>query len=132
MIPFVGVIKEVGPVSNDDVIDDSLGVANFQKLYFNFSLFVDKDMAFCSALGSRKIYSQLSWNPLKLYSMLSTLSARTAEKGIEGNYMGEGIILGGVLLIKDGREVVYQYNEVAGSRMPVEEIIQAIQTHHYS
>lgn len=128
-VRIIGIIKEVGPVNSKGELDDALGVADFQNEYFNFPVYLDRNMSFCKALGERKIYSVVSWNPIKLYQSISRLTARTEARGITGNLAGEGIVLGGVLLVKNGRDVVYQYEEQTGSPFPVESIARAVLAH---
>ena len=38
-------------------------------------------------------------NPFKLYGDLKAIGKRHAAKGIEGNYQGEGLVQGGVLVL---------------------------------
>ena len=44
------------------------------------------------------------------------------EKNIEGNMVGEGLILGGVLVVDRTGRVTYSYPEQTGSPAPVEAI----------
>ena len=83
-------------------------------------------------MGYRKLYNLFSWNPFTWYSSLMDMYYRAANKGIEGNMVGEGIVLGGVLLISRAKGVIYQYNEQAGLPVPVHDILAAIKEHNAS
>lgn len=81
-------------------------------------------MSFYKAMGQRKIYSLFSWNPLSWWPALVSLAERYS--GIEGNMVGEGVVLGGVLVVSKEKGVVYQYDEITGHPLPVEDIADAI------
>jgi hypothetical protein len=66
-----------------------------------------------------------SWNPFTLWSNWKTLGARLSSKKIEGNYKGEGLTLGGIIVYSPDKGVVYSYKEVTGSEIPSQEIIIA-------
>lgn len=101
-VPLVGIIKEVAP-SGKVMTDEKLGVGEFQNKYFGGNtLYLDEELKFYKALGGRKI-SLPSWNPCALWTMYKLLSGRMAQKQISGNFAGEGLTLGGVLVIGPGR-----------------------------
>lgn len=107
-----------------DIEADKLGLKEFQQKYFTEPVYQDPEMAFYKAMGKRKIYSLFSWNPFTWWSALSALGER--HKGIDGNLNGEGIVLGGVLVVSREKGVVYQYNEVTGEPIPVGDIVDAV------
>ena len=111
---MVGVIKEVAPNANATT-DDELGVAVFQKDYFaGFPVFLDTDLAFYKALGNRKV-SLPSWNPFKLWADFKDVKTRIEKKDIGGNFAGEGLTLGGVLVLGPGElGVVHEHLEQVG------------------
>ena len=52
---------------------------------------------------------------------------RAGNKGIEGNFIGEGTILGGLLCVKNGNEINYVYNEkVWGDHAPSDQVEKAL------
>jgi len=118
-IGLFGVIKETA-------VDDA-GLIEFYSKYYPFPLYLDKEKAFYSALGDRKM-SISSWNPFNWISAISAMRKRHKGKNISGNLKGEGILQGGVILFskKDGDKPVYAYQEKTGDEMPVEEIIEAV------
>jgi len=66
-----------------------------------------------------------SWNPFTLWSGWKTLGARLKSKKIEGNYKGEGLTLGGIIVYSPDKGIVYSYKEDTGSEIPSEAIIIA-------
>ncbi len=67
-------------------------------------------MKFYKALGSRTIPWSF-WNPFSLYAG----SKRTGAKGISGNLSGEGLTLGGFVLVGPGSTgVVWEHLEEIG------------------
>lgn len=114
-VPLVGIIKEVAP-SGKVMTDEKLGVGEFQNKYFGGNtLYLDEELKFYKALGERKI-SLPSWNPCALWTMYKLVSGRMAQKEISGNFAGEGLTLGGVLVIGPGDQgVLYEYLEESGA-----------------
>lgn len=133
---MIGVLKEN---------TDPAGIDTFQKSFFPFPLYLDKEMKFYKELGNRKIYSQ-QWNFFKMFKSYSGLKKRLKMKGnIEGNFKGEGVVQGGVLLIStsdgvsahtkgangehtsgESGRVEYVYVEKTGGEVPVRDIEEAI------
>ena len=54
------------------------------------------------------------------------MGARLKEKEVEGNMVGEGLVLGGVLVVDKAGSIQYMYKEETGSEVPVEEIKTAL------
>jgi hypothetical protein len=121
---LIGVIKEVAPTA--DARDDAeLGVKNFQDIYFPFPLYLDSERKFYDAiLGNRQL--SLGWNPINWVRWYLQFKDRINSKNITGNYKGEGFQLGGVLVISKDKGIVYQYEEVTGSELPVDEVADAV------
>jgi hypothetical protein len=119
-VPVFGIIKEVSPDP-----EDSFGTQEFQENFFPYEIFRDDKLQFYKFLGKRSLFSLMSWNPFTWGSVLS-MSSRTDEKGIPGNLKGEGTKLGGVLVVSKTKGVVYQYLEMTGDLLPVEEIQKAV------
>lgn len=124
--PLVGVIKEVGPQNDSSIEKDELGTRLFQQDYFSYPVYLDANQDFYKALGNRRLFSLVSWNPLTWWSSMKEMSGRTDARGIPGNLKGEGIVLGGVVVISKDNGVVYQYLEQTGMPVPVDEISAAV------
>lgn len=114
-VPLVGIIKEVAPTGKVKT-DSELGVGDFQRDFFpDVPVYLDEEKVFYTALGNRKI-GLPTWNPFKLWSGYQKLAARLKGKDIEGNMVGEGITLGGVLVIGAGQGgIVHEYLEKTGT-----------------
>ena len=106
---MIGVLKED---------TDTDGVKTFQNKYFPFPLYVDKERQFYKELGNRKLHS---WNIFNMLTSYPRLQKRWASKGddITGNYRGEGLLQGGVLLVSKEHGVVFKHTEKTGSELPV-------------
>jgi hypothetical protein len=125
---MIGIIKEVAPSSGIET-DEELGVNEFQTKYFSFPLYRNQTLEFYNALGNRSLLSQLfTTNPCKLYSNYQSLKNRLKGRDLKGNYAGEGIKLGGVFVISPRDGIIYEYQEITGNPMPVDEIERAIQS----
>lgn len=124
---LIGIIKEVAPCSGAKT-DEELGVGEFQSKYFDYPLYIDEELGFYKYLGSRSLLKDVtfSWNPFTLYNSFKEVGARTSSKKVEGNYKGEGLTLGGILVYSPTKGVVFEYKEVTGSPIPKEEIEAAI------
>ena len=123
---LVGLVKEIAPCATAKT-DEELGVAEFQKNYWNNNvLYLDEAKAFYSALGDRKITNlKGSWNPFEVWKGLKSIGERIKEKNLEGNFRGEGLVLGGIIVIKKG-ETRFTYYEESGKEIPRESIIAAV------
>lgn len=109
-----GVVKETG-------VDDE-GLSTFYSKYFTKPLYRDEGLKLYNALGGKKL--GLSFlNPYKLFKF----SKRAKKKNLEGNFKGEGLLKGGVIIFgKDGKPK-YAYQEQTGSELPVDDIGTAAQ-----
>eukprot|EP00569_Conticribra_weissflogii_P005635 CAMPEP_0171329194 /NCGR_PEP_ID=MMETSP0878-20121228/1110_1 /TAXON_ID=67004 /ORGANISM="Thalassiosira weissflogii, Strain CCMP1336" /LENGTH=148 /DNA_ID=CAMNT_0011829135 /DNA_START=378 /DNA_END=825 /DNA_ORIENTATION=+ len=112
-----GVVKEIG-------VDDA-GLAEFQKQYFPYPLYHDEEKTFYTALGSRKLKLS-TWNPFKLFRSFRNLSKRLSEKNISGNYKGEGLLQGGIIIFDKNGKARFAYREETGAEVPVEDIIAVV------
>ena len=63
---------------------------------------------------------------LKYSSDIQKLGKRLKEKKVDGNYNGEGTILGGIIVYSKEKGVIYEYKEMTGSEIPKDDIINAI------
>lgn len=113
-----GIVKEVG-------VDDD-GLEEFYSKHYTFPLYLDEERVFYDALGGRKMSfgSLLGLIPKSFGSM----GKRLKDKGIDGNFKGEGLVQGGVIVFNNLGEPVYAYQEVTGDELPMEEILDAVQT----
>ena len=92
---------------------------------------MDEERIFYQELGDRKLdfmLRRLFTNPVGVWRDLKALGARLKAKGggIEGNLVGEGLTLGGIMVISPSSEVLYTYREVTGQEIPRDEIAAAL------
>jgi len=114
------VIKETG-------VDDE-GLLEFYEKYYSYPTYRDEDWSFYTALGNKKLYSVplSSWNPFKLWNKMSALGERMKSKNVEGNMIGEGITLGGIVLFDKQGIAKFSYVEETGDDVPLEDLIAAV------
>mmetsp|Transcript_5398 Transcript_5398/g.11756 ORF Transcript_5398/g.11756 Transcript_5398/m.11756 type:complete len:138 (-) Transcript_5398:188-601(-) len=117
---FFGVVKEIG-------VDDE-GLAEFATKYYpGRDLYLDEDLDFYKLLGERKIpFVKMLFKPLTLYRSVKDIGRRHAEKGIQQNLKGEGLMQGGVIVFDGSGKARYSYLEVTGDELPTEDILAAI------
>ncbi|KAG7342958.1 AhpC/TSA antioxidant enzyme [Nitzschia inconspicua] len=106
------VVKEID-VDND-------GLTALYQDFFRYPFFLDKKMKLYKAMGKNFI------NPFKFFYNIwkNGVRKRTADKGIEGSFIGkgEGLILGGVLIFDADGNICYAYQEKsAAEELPIEE-----------
>jgi hypothetical protein len=122
-VPLVGIIKEVAPTKSVET-DEKLGVTVFQENYFqNRPLYLDEQRNFYELLGNRKLSISFAsfLKPWKLYADFKMLTARIKAKKIDGNFAGEGLVQGGIIVFGPGSdEIIYQYQEETGSEVPLD------------
>ena len=117
--------------------DAQLGVAVYEKEYFNHSLYMAVDLKdgkypFHELLGQRTITGEglSTWNPFSLVSGFFSMKRRIQAtknlegKSIEGNIAGEGNILGGIIVIRNNK-VIWKALEHFGSDFPYDELVQS-------
>lgn len=128
---MVGIIKEIAPVKGAPT-DTELGVDEFNKQYFPYQLYRNAGLEFYEALGKRSLLRQIfTTNPFTLYSDYQQMKQRLKGRGLRGNLIGEGITLGGVLVITEPEGIIYQYQEITGQPIPVDEI-QTVISNYYA
>ena len=115
------VVKETG-------IDDS-GLAEFGTKFFPFPIYCDKSYTFYQALGNRRMSIDLIslFNPFSVFSFLSDAYRRITAKEIGGNFKGEGVVQGGIILFDNDGEPKYAYQEETGADIPIVDLLIAIQ-----
>jgi len=102
----VAIVKEVAPtpMAKDD---EELGVGEFVSKYFaEGDVFLDKEQDFYKALGSRGMRMN-TWNPFKIAKDIGEMQKRMDAKGISGNLRGDSVLLGGIMLVKQGGPVIW-------------------------
>lgn len=113
-----GIVKETA-------VDDE-GLLAFYNDYYKFPLYKDDTLQFYNALGNRKIGLE-TWNPFKLWRSFRELSKRLASKNIQGNFKGEGLTQGGVILFDKHGQLRATYLERTGHELPIDDILAAAQ-----
>lgn len=88
-------------------------------------MYKDESQAFYTALGTRKL-SISTWNPIKMFRGMRNISKRLSKKNISGNYKGEGLVQGGVIIFDATGKARFAYREETGSEVPVEDIIAVV------
>jgi len=118
------------------VVKEDLGteVEIFRASYWSEEVFVDAEKNFFTALGggeqnvpygSAGFLAMLA-NPFAKTRSKASL-ARAAEKGIEGNFTGEGLITGGVYVVRQDGKAAYRFlEEETGDHAVVEDVIEGV------
>jgi len=109
-----------------------LGVGEFERDYFaGGALFLDRDRALYEYLGNRKLVTIRGVlaslvRPLKTYRSLKSIGERMKAKGVSGNMVGEGLVLGGVLVFDANGDIVFSHPEKTGSPVDPEDVAAAL------
>lgn len=112
-----GVVKETG-------VDDE-GLVEFYEKSFTHPLYKDENLDFYEFYGKKKLGLN-TLNPFKLYKGYKSMTKRLNEKGLSGNFKGEGIVQGGIIVFgKDGKPK-FAYREETGKEVPIDDIISAV------
>lgn len=113
-----GVVKETG-------VDDE-GLADFYSKFFSFPLYRDENLTFYNDFFGKSKVALQTYNPLKLYRGYKRMTSRLSDKGLEGNYKGEGLIQGGIIIFDRAGKARYAYLEETGTPLPMDDIIVAL------
>ena len=105
-------------------VDDE-GLLTFHSEYFPFPLYRDLNLTLYNDFFNKKKFRP-SFNPLKLYKQIKASNQRHAEKGIQGNLKGEGMVTGGVIIFDKKGEAKYVYEEVPLELISSEDIVAAV------
>jgi len=96
---LIGICKEIAPTADGKVrTDEELGVNEYQMKYFGgLPLYVDDKKSFYDAFGRN--YISLGYNPFNwLWLIFKAFGIICGN--VSGNLAGEGVILGGILVIQ--------------------------------
>jgi len=119
------------------VVKEDVGseVADFRAGYWAEEIFLDKEQRFFTALGGgqpHRPYSGVAAFLAMLANPFSTARTkgslkRAKAKGVTGNTTGEGMIAGGVYVVRaDGLASYTFLEEDVGDHAPVEDVIEAV------
>ena len=129
-IPAFAILKEAETDETLAEEEKNLGTAEFARDYFPCGpCFVDEERVFYDELGGLKLglpLGEIFTNPLGVWRDFKALGERLKEKKIDGNMVGDGLTLGGILVIGPKNEVLYQYKEETGKEIPTKEIADAL------
>jgi len=107
-------------------------IDEFHKSYWPGPIYLDENMSFFKALGSKgKVrkgnLASLAMSLLNPWSDVWKVNNAAKSHKVEGNFVGEGTILGGVFVMGRGNQgVVYQFREEDfGVHAPLDDVISA-------
>jgi len=109
-------------------------VETFRASYWSEEVFLDSDRSFFKALGGgteNVPFSSLGFlamlaNPFTKSRAKASL-ARAGSKGIDGNFTGEGMITGGVYVVRQDGEASYRFvEEEQGDHAVVDDVIEGV------
>ena len=110
---------------------DDEGLAEFYNDYFPYPLYRDENLDFYRAFGDGKITDNMSWTsilkPWKIYKEFKGLGKRMTKKNIQGNYKGEGLKTGGIIIFGADGTPQYAYKEKTGYELDMDDLYAAAQ-----
>jgi hypothetical protein len=113
-----GTVKEIG-------VDDE-GLKEFYNEHFTYPLFKDDGLVFYNEFFGKRKIKLTTYNPIKLYKGYKDMTQRLKEKKLDGNYAGEGLIQGGIVIFDKEGKVRYAYEEEIGKEIEMESIVDAL------
>lgn len=135
-VPIVAIVREVAPTKSvkEDAGPKGLGVGEFQQKYFGGRpVYWDKDQLFVKAMGSRTLKFKFKnpwYKPWAVWKEITQGMKAFKDKGVEGNLVGDGWTLGGVIVVGPGDQGVthafYDENE-PGAGIPFDELVAAVE-----
>lgn len=106
---------------------DDEGLMEFSTKFFPHPLYMDESQQVYEALGRRKITTFRTWNPIRLYRGFKAMKARLGNKpDLTGNYIGEGLVQGGILIFDKNGDTRAVYLEETGNEPPLDDILTAL------
>lgn len=70
----------------------------------------------------------VTYNPLKIFSGVRAMTKRLKEKNVEGNYVGEGIVTGGLIIFGADGAPKFMAPEATGSPLDEDALLAALDT----
>lgn len=110
-----GTVKEIG-------VDDE-GLKEFYNEHFTYPLFKDDGLVFYNEFFGKRKIKLTTYNPIKLYKGYKDMTQRLKEKKLDGNYTGEGLIQGGIVIFDKEGKVRYAYEEEIGKEIEMESML---------
>jgi hypothetical protein len=110
-------------------------VKDFRDGYWSEEVFLDSDMEFFKALGGGEVRQPFTSKFQLIKTILNPWTQnrarsnfkRAGEKGIENVLGGDGLIFGGVYVVRpDGKASYVFVEEQFGDHAPVEDVIEAV------
>lgn len=110
-------------------------IAEFRANYWSEEIVLDADKRFFLALGGGTLHTPYEGAASFLAMVMNPFSKarakvslkRAAEKGVKGNFAGEGFINGGVYVVRQDGKAAYAFlEEDTGDHAAVEDIIDAV------
>ncbi|KAM6927386.1 prostamide/prostaglandin F synthase [Xenentodon cancila] len=117
-----------GGVSLVGVGPEEFGVQEFkQGGFFKGSIYVDQEKKCYKDLGFKR-YTALSVVPAALGKKVREIAAKASAEGIQGNFSGDLLQSGGMLVVaKGGEEVLLHFiQDSPGDLVPLEDISKAL------
>jgi hypothetical protein len=103
---------------------------DFYRDYFPFPLYRDENFHFYRALGDGKITDHMSWwtlfKPWKIVKEMKAMNKRLSKKKITGNFKGEGLKTGGIIIFGSDGTAKYAYKEVTGYELDMDDVFAAV------
>lgn len=110
------------------VAPEWLGLEEFVKgSYWNENLYIDEEKALYKAIGFKR-YNALSVMGAMVDSKVLEINKKAKAEGIEGNFSGDKLTKGGLLVIdKESKSVLFEFRqESAGDHCPPGPILKAL------
>jgi hypothetical protein len=128
LVNYTRLIGIVGQASFAETAkaEESQSIVTFQSTYFgNNAIYCDKDKLFYKLLGNRRVIFQglPSWNPFAWPFLLKKTTDRLKSKNIVGDKVGNGAILGGLVIYQPQLNFAWVYREMAGYELPLYDIL---------
>jgi AhpC/TSA antioxidant enzyme len=106
-------------------------LTEFYTEYFTFPLYRDENLDFYRAFGDGKITDNMSWTslfkPWRIVKEMKAMSQRLSKKKIQGNYKGEGLKTGGIIIFGADGAAKYTYPEATGYELDMDDLLAAVQ-----
>lgn len=105
---------------------DDKGLMEFHRDSYPFPLYKDEDLVFYNEFFGMRKLGLRTYNPFRLYKGYKEMSQRLADKKLEGNMVGEGMVLGGIIIFGKDGNAKFAYQEETGREIPVDDILAAV------